>query len=160
MKNIVLTVGNPMMGDDGIGPLLYQKIQQQPLANWIAIDGGSAPENNIHQIRQQKPQRLVIVDATDMGLAVGEIRRIAPEQIADLMFITTHNLPLNFLIEQLEQDIAEICFIGVQPDIVAFGFPMSTAAKQAVERIYQSLAHSQQVPDFEAFVMVDEDHNI
>ena len=43
--NILLTVGNGMMGDDGAGVLLAQMLCDQPLADWSAVNGGSAPEN-------------------------------------------------------------------------------------------------------------------
>ncbi len=49
-NNVILTVGNSMMGDDGAGPLLAEMMQQNPVADWIVIDGGSAPENYVHQI--------------------------------------------------------------------------------------------------------------
>lgn len=72
VTNLVLTVGNSMMGDDGAGPLLAERMTQQPLADWQVIDGGSAPENVVHRIRALQPTRLVIVDAADMELAPGD----------------------------------------------------------------------------------------
>ena len=135
-ENVILTVGNTMMGDDGAGPYLAQLCSENPLTNWTALDGGSAPENLVHQIRAMKPKRLIIFDATEMELPVGKIRIIDKELIAEMFFVSTHNLPLNFLIEQLEEDISEVIFIGIQPDLVSFGFPMSEAVKSAVEFFY------------------------
>ena len=135
-ENVILTVGNTMMGDDGAGPYLAQLCSENPLPNWTAFDGGSAPENLVHQIRAMKPKRLIIFDATEMELPVGKIRIIDKELIAEMFFVSTHNLPLNFLIEQLEEDIPEVIFIGIQPDLVSFGFPMSEAVKSAVEFFY------------------------
>ena len=43
--------------------------------------------------------------------------------------MSTHNMPLNYLIEQLEQDIKQIVFVGLQPDLVSFGFPMTESVK-------------------------------
>ena len=135
-ENVILTVGNTMMGDDGAGSYLAQLCSENPLPNWTALDGGSAPENLVHQIRAIKPKRLIIFDATEMELSVGKIRIIDKELIAEMFFVSTHNLPLNFLIEQLEEDIPEVIFIGIQPDLVSFGFPMSEAVKSAVEFFY------------------------
>ena len=139
MKNIVLTVGNSMMGDDGAGPLLAEKMMAHPIENWQVIDGGSAPENVVHQIRQLKPSLLLIVDATEMGLIPGEIRFIDPELIVELFLMNTHNMPLSFLVEQLKEDIADILFLGIQPDIVGFYYPMTEAVEKAVEQTYQAL---------------------
>lgn len=128
-----------MMGDDGAGPYLYQLLTENPLSDWEVIDGGSAPENVAHQIRQLRPKRLLIVDAADMELSPGKIRIIDKDAIAELFFVSTHNMPLNFLIEQLEDDIAEIVFVGIQPDLVSFGFPMTETVRDSVQFLYDFL---------------------
>ncbi|WP_109077133.1 hydrogenase maturation peptidase HycI [Aggregatibacter kilianii] len=138
-KNLILTVGNSMMGDDGAGPCLYQLLTENPLENWTALDGGSAPENVAHIVRELKPELLLIFDAADMELAPGKIRMIEKEAIAEMFFMSTHNMPLNFLIEQLEQDIEKIVFVGIQPDLVSFGFPMTDAVKDSVQFMYDFL---------------------
>lgn len=61
-------------------------------------------------MRALKPERLLIVDAADIGLNPGEIRIIDPDDIADMFIMSTHNLPLNFLIDQLKEDILEVIF--------------------------------------------------
>ena len=33
--------------------------------------------------------------------------------------MTTHNMPLNYLVDQLK-DVGEVIFLGIQPDIVGF----------------------------------------
>ena len=128
-----------MMGDDGAGPYLYQLLTENPLSDWEVIDGGSAPENVAHQIRQLRPKRLLIVDAADMELPPGKIRIIDKDAIAELFFVSTHNMPLNFLIEQLEEDIAEIVFVGIQPDSVSSGFPMTETVRDSVQFLYDFL---------------------
>ena len=79
MTDVLLCVGNSMMGDDGAGPLLAEMCAAQPKGAWVVIDGGSAPENDIVAIRELNPSRLLIVDATDMGLNPGEMRIIDPD---------------------------------------------------------------------------------
>ncbi len=106
MTDVLLCVGNSMMGDDGAGPLLAEKCAAAPKGNWVVIDGGSAPENDIVAIRELRPTRLLIVDATDMGLNPGEIRIIDPDDIAEMFMMTTHNMPLNYLIDQLKEEHA------------------------------------------------------
>ncbi len=128
-----------MMGDDGAGPYLYQLLTENPLSDWEVIDGGSAPENVAHQIRQLRLKRLLIVDAADMELPPGKIRIIDKDAIAELFFVSTHNMPLDFLIEQLEEDIAEIVFVGIQPDLVSFGFPMTETVRDSVQFLYDFL---------------------
>jgi hydrogenase 3 maturation protease len=139
MTSVLLCVGNSMMGDDGAGPLLAELCAAAPKGEWLVIDGGSAPEREVAAIRELRPERLLIVDATDMGLEPGEIRIVNPDDIAEMFLMTTHNMPLNYLIEQLEEDVGEVIFLGIQPDIVGFYYPMTEKVKAAVEVVYQRL---------------------
>ena len=112
MTDVLLCVGNSMMGDDGAGPLLAEMCAANPAGQWVVIDGGSAPENDIVAIRELRPERLLIVDATDMGLNPGDIRIIDPDDIAEMFMMTTHNMPLNYLVDQLKEDVGEVIFLG------------------------------------------------
>ena len=150
MSDVLLCVGNSMMGDDGAGPLLAEMCQRAPQGAWIVIDGGSAPETDIVAIREQRPARLAIVDATDMGLEPGAIRRIDPADIADMFLMTTHSMPLSYLVDQLKEDVGEVIFIGIQPDIVGFYYPMTPAVNAAVETVYQRLADRDGLAQFDA----------
>ncbi len=149
MPNVILTVGNSMMGDDGAGPLLAELLNRQPLAGWVVIDGGSTPENVAHEVEALKPQRVLIVDAAEIGQAPGDIRLIDEQQIAELFIITTHNLPLSFLIESLHTSIPEILFLGIQTEIVAFGCPMRDAVRHAVHSLHAQLLAGKDPADFE-----------
>ena len=140
---LVLTVGNGMMGDDGAGVLLAQMMRQSPLPGWQVLNGGSAPENILHQVREMTPQRVLLVDAADMDLPPGEVRRIQDELLDDPFLLTTHTLPLTFLIESLREFVPQVELLGIQPDVVAFGFPMSPAVKQAVAQVYSALRDGQ-----------------
>lgn len=147
--NVVLTVGNSMMGDDGAGPLLAELMTQSPIADWTVIDGGSMPENHSHHVSELNPARVIVVDAAEMGLAPGEIRIVDDRHIAELFIMTTHNLPISFLIERLREDVPEVVFLGIQPGTVAFSYPMCDAVKSAVETIHARLASGEGIEAFE-----------
>jgi len=138
-RHALLCVGNSMMGDDGAGPRLAELCAEKPLTGWTVVDGGAAPEYDIGLLRELRPEPLVIVDATDMGLAPGEMRIIDENDIGEMFMMTTHNLPLTFLIQQLREDIAQITFVGIQPDVVAFYYPMSEGVERAVCRLHRLL---------------------
>ena len=137
--NILLTVGNGMMGDDGAGVLLAQMLRENPLAEWTVLNGGSAPENIVHQIREMEPERVLVVDAADMDLEPGSIRLIQAEKLDDPFLMTTHTLPLSFLIEALREFVPQVQLLGIQPHTVAFGYPMSEAVRGAVGQVYADL---------------------
>jgi hydrogenase 3 maturation protease len=137
--NILLTVGNGMMGDDGAGVLLAQMLRKNLLKDWTVLNGGSAPENVLHQIREMDAQRVLVVDAADMDLPPGSLRLIHPDRLEDPFLITTHTLPLTFLIESLREFIPQVELLGIQPHIIAFGFPISDDVRKAVEQVYVDL---------------------
>ena len=131
-KKLLLSVGNGMMGDDGAGALLVQKIQHEPLQDWEVINGGSAPENVLFRVREIAPDQVMVVDAADMDLEPGSIRLIRDERLDDPFFLTTHSLPLTYLIEALREFVPKVELLGIQPEVVAFGYPISDCVKQAV----------------------------
>ncbi len=146
-----------MMGDDGAGPLLAEMCAANPVGGWVVIDGGSAPENDIVAIRELRPTRLLIVDATDMGLNPGEIRIVDPDDIADMFMMTTHNMPLNYLIDQLKRGCWRgDFFVGIQPDIVGFYYPMTQPVKDAVATVYARLDGWQEQGGFAALEAAEE----
>jgi len=137
--NVLLAVGNGMMGDDGAGVLLAQMLRDAPLADWSAVNGGSAPENVLHWIREMDATRVLVVDAADMDLEPGAVRRIDADKLDDPFLMTTHTLPLTFLIESLREFVPQVDLLGIQPNIVAFGFPMSEEVRRAVRQVYADL---------------------
>jgi hydrogenase 3 maturation protease len=134
--NLVFTVGNELMGDDAAGPLLARRLKQSPLAGWNVLDGGNAPENYIYKIREIGPDHVVIVDSADMDLHAGDVRHIDQEAICSLFLMTTHSLPLSFLMDAIREFVPHVELIGIQPQNVAFGYPVSQEVSQAVEEIY------------------------
>ena len=138
--NVVLTVGNSLMGDDGAGPLLCEHMEATPVPGWTVVDGGSMPENVTYAVKAMKPQRLLIVDVATLGLAPGEMRFVDKENIRAMGIASTHNLPLSFIIDELEQVIEQVVFLGIQPQEVGFCLPVTDAVQQAVERIHAGLA--------------------
>ncbi len=135
-KNLVVTVGNEMMGDDAAGPLLARMIKHSPLEDWELLDGGNVPENYVFKIREMEPERVLIIDAADMELQAGEIRLIDKDQIGSVFLMTTHSLPLNYLMESLREFVPKVELIGIQPEVVAFGYPVSPRVEQAIEQVY------------------------
>jgi hydrogenase 3 maturation protease len=138
-KRLVLTVGNGMMGDDAAGPLLAQTMQRAPVGDWDVLDGASVPENCLHLVREMAPDQVLVVDAADMDLAPGEVRLLDAEGLNDPFLTTTHTLPLLYLVQALREIAPKVDLLGIQPRVVAFGYPVSPEVQQAVRQVYESL---------------------
>ena len=143
MKEIILGIGNTLKGDDGIGIYIAESINKYlkefqerskqskftgERRELIAINCGTTPENYTSIIRKHNPDRLILVDAADMGLGPGSCRIIPPERIK-VMHVSTHNMPLSFLISYVSELCRDIVLIGVQPEKMDFGTGLSTAVK-------------------------------
>ncbi len=139
MTNVVFTVGNDMRADDGAGPLLATLLDAEPAPGWEVIDGGASPENHLHRIRALSPGRVLIVDAADMGLAPGAVCRIDEDCVAEHFLITTHAIPLNFLIASLRETVSDIVFLGIQPKELVFLGAMTPEVRRGVETLHRTL---------------------
>lgn len=138
MKRAILSVGNDMMGDDGAGPLVIEKLGLHQ-HSWKVFNGGSFPEGESGHIREYAPDLLVVIDATEMGLNPGEIRRIPLDSIATMSMMTTHSMPINFLIEDLQEAVGKVIMLGIQPDIVGFSYPMSPTVQDSAAKLAEQL---------------------
>lgn len=138
-EQVILTVGNRMMGDDAAGPLLAALLQRSPAPGWRVLDGGSAPENVVHRVRAIAPGRVLVVDAAEMELKPGEVRLVDDRLIVEQFISTTHDLSVSFLIAALRQTVPEVRFLGIQPSLIAFGYPLSAAVEQAITHIHARL---------------------
>jgi hydrogenase 3 maturation protease len=135
---IVLGIGNPLGGDDNIGPYVTRRLQKRVKEvrrqDIIAIDAGSAPEGYTSVIRQHRPEQLVLVDAADMGLPPGSIRLLPPDKIKTLSF-STHSMPLSALISYVQEFCGQVHIIGVQPERTAIGDKLSQVVQKSGERV-------------------------
>jgi len=136
MKRVLLGVGNRLSSDDGAGPVLAERLTG---SDWLTIDCGTSLENIGGVISRAEPDLLVIVDAARMGLPPGEVRRL-PLPSVDRMLVSTHGLPLAFLVDRLGSAARRIVLIGIEPADLSFGEGLSAAADGAVERVIEALA--------------------
>jgi hydrogenase 3 maturation protease len=150
MTNVIFTVGNAMRGDDAAGPLLAELLEAEPAAGWDVIDGGASPENHTHRIRTLSPDLVLIVDAADMGLAPGEVRVLDEDCVAEHFLVTTHAIPLNFLIASLRETVPDIAFLGIQPRDTTFLEPLTPAVRSAVEALHGNLVRGQGIEGYAA----------
>ena len=133
--NILLGIGNPLNGDDGVGIYVAEQFRKD---DWIPLSCGTAPENFTGIIRKTRPDCLVLVDAATMGISPGEYRVIPRHRIADVS-MGTHQLPLSMLIDFLSDSAGRIILIGIQPGRVATGEEISPQVREGANRLVHEL---------------------
>lgn len=139
---VLFTIGAVLRGDDAAGPYLAKMVEDSPIDGWTVVDGGQMPEDEIAVVRRMAPDELVVVDAAEMGLAPGEVRVLHAEDVVSDYLVTTHSLPLTFVLGELEACCKSLTFLGVQPAQLGFFEPLTPAVLQGVETIAQALAHN------------------
>ena len=123
-----------------------------PIAGWYTIDGGQTPEDDIIEVKRERPPRLVLVDAATWRCP-SSIRLLDKRDVARKSMFTTHSLPLSILIEEIEQSCDDIVFVGIQPGDTEFYNPMSPEVFEAVDAVYDAVAAN----DFSHFVRLGQE---
>ena len=134
--NILLGIGNPLNGDDGVGIYVAERFRTD---DWIPLACGTAPENFTGIIRKTRPSCLVLIDAAAMGISPGEYRIIPRHKIEDVS-IGTHHLPLSFLIDFLSDTVERIILIGIQPARAGIGEEISLPVRKGADRLLHMLS--------------------
>jgi len=146
---ILLGIGNPLRGDDGVGVYIARHFNSE---GWLSIDCGTVPENFTGVVRRHAPSLLMLVDAADMRIAPGEFR-VVPKTLIEEVGIGTHSLPLTHLIRYLSPDTGEIIFVGIQPAILETMDSLSERVQAAAEKII----HILKAGDWQKIPIMEED---
>jgi len=149
MKEVVLGIGNTLKGDDGIGIYVVERVnkyleevksgsEQAKFTDVgreiIAINCGTTPESYTSIIRKHNPGRLMLLDAAEMGLSPGSYRIIPPERI-EVMHVSTHSMPLSFLMSCVSELCKDIVLVGIQPERMELGAELSSTVQETGERM-------------------------
>jgi hydrogenase 3 maturation protease len=140
----VLGIGNPLRRDDGVGPWVAEQMQG---SDWDVISAGPSVENSLGLVRRMAPDLLVVVDAAEMGLPPGSVRRL-PVVEAERMLGSTHGLPLPFLLSTVRDRVGEIVLIGIQPADRSLGEGLTPEVYAGAEDLVAVLRHGhlEQIP--------------
>ena len=107
---------------------------------WLSIPA-PALENVWGLVEKEKPEKLVIVDAAEMGLPPGTIRRLPLKKGAEMLG-STHGLPLSFLLSVVH--VPEVMLIGIQPKEYGLGEGLSPEVRAAAEALIHLLRENRE----------------
>ena len=133
-KSLIITIGNTYRSDDGIGPYIFDNLNNIP-GNIDCINAGDNPENVIDEAVKINPDITLIIDAANFGGVPGEIRIIPSEFIPETT-LSTHTFPPKIIAKILEEDTkSKIYFLGIQPASFDFNEGLSGEVKKTAEKI-------------------------
>ena len=121
---VVLGLGNPLMGDEGVGvrviDILQSEAQSYPNAEFI--DAGTGGLSILHMISGR--QKAIIIDCALMGDKPGTVRTFGPDDVnttKKLAHQSLHEADIIKIIEmakQLGEGPDEVLFIGIEPESI------------------------------------------
>jgi hydrogenase maturation protease len=138
---LVLALGNPLRGDDGVGAAVLEALaaSESLPENVRLLDGGTAGLETV--LLMQGYRRVIVVDAAEMGYVPGEWVRIRPDD-AQLRLHdaggTLHNLGLADALglgSALGMLPGELVIYGVQPLELGWLTGISEPMRQAIPAI-------------------------
>ena len=140
-RYVLMAVGNPGMADDGLALHAARLLTEMDMqGEWLIIPCNLYPENFCSKAAKHHPELVVILDAVDMGAAAGEIRMIEKKGL-DTILLSTHRMPLSFLVSYLAEQVENVVFIGVQPRKIEEGNTLSAEAEKAARTVAEKLYH-------------------
>jgi hydrogenase 3 maturation protease len=141
VRTAVVGIGSELNGDDAAGIHVARELSKAAgfPADFLAIDGGSIPENASGPLRKFKPDLVLLVDAADLGAEPGSIAWLEKDRI-DGMSASSHTLPLSVLGGYLESELGcSVHYLGIQPAQLEFAADLTPAVAAAVSEIVTAI---------------------
>ncbi len=134
-KNLLLGIGHRHHGDDALGPVFARAFRHP---DWLSRNAGTMPENFAGLVRRIQPHTLLLLDAADMHLPPGALRRLEPSAIQSGDF-GTHAGSIGQLARYLADCAQEIIILGIQPATTAPGNRLSPPVRATLKNLGQLL---------------------
>ena len=136
---LLITVGNTLRGDDGVGPYIARNVPS-PKEHIIILDAGERPESIVNRAAELRPARTIIIDAADFGGKPGEVRLLSEDDIPQSS-LSTHAFPLGVIARLLAMDAgSEILFLGIQPESVEWKEMPSLPVRETAHEIIRLIS--------------------
>lgn len=147
---IVLGLGNPLMGDEGVGLRVVEEASKLAGENSEVefLDAGTGGISVLHHIADRK--KAIIVDCAFMNETPGTIRRFLPDDVVSVKTLAHQSLheadiiKVIGLAKQLGQCPDEVVFFGIEPKTVepiqGLSEPLEQHIKEYIHAILEELS--------------------
>ena len=122
-KVVLIGVGNPLLGDEGLGIAAIDRLREQDLPESVGlVDGGTNSLDALIDAREA--ERVIIVDAVDGGAEPGTLFRLDGEQLLaseGVPLLSLHQLNLKeslCLAELAGFNRDSLVVLGMQPAVM------------------------------------------
>ena len=137
VRTVVLGVGSPLMGDDGVGVAAVELLRRAlgPMSEVALLDGGTWGMQLLPEI--EEAGRLLVLDAIYDGQAPGTVVRLEKHELPRLLYqkVSPHQIDLRevFAVAELRGTFpAEAVALGVEPEVVELQEGFSPSVERAI----------------------------
>jgi hydrogenase maturation protease len=123
---LILGIGNLLMGDEGVGVRVVERLQEATLPDGVeCLDGGTGSFLLLEPMQQAN--RVILIDATVDGAPVGTVRRLRPRFSKEYpRTLTAHDIGLKDLLDAFY-------LLGQPPDVTLFAVSIDPLQDLSVE---------------------------
>lgn len=139
-RTVVIGLGNPLMGDDGLGLAVLERLQTDYAVppEVELVDGGTWGMNLLPVI--EDAARVILIDAIDVAAAPGTPVRLERARLPRYLAtkISPHQVDLRDVLglAELRGTLpADTIAVGLQPQRVAFGDTLSDVIRGRVDEV-------------------------
>jgi len=138
----IVGVGNSLMGDDGVGPAVIERLGRRGTTDGVVLhDAGLAVSDVLGLLDPSDP--LIVIDAVRAGGRPGQVHRfrlnvfdLDGEPLAGAVSLHELSVVPALGIEVLTGRIfGDVTVFGVEPGVVAWGEGLSPAVEASMERL-------------------------
>ena len=138
-QTVILGIGNPLQGDDAIGPNLVDYLRGRVDAT--LINAGEVPENYLSSIRAAQPEVVLIIAAHELGAEPGCVAVMDADRLRAIENFT-RNPGLAFLAVMIQDGTgAEVILVGIQPEATSFAAELSSPVHQTLHSLEEMLVN-------------------
>ncbi|OGS07070.1 MAG: hypothetical protein A2270_05235 [Elusimicrobia bacterium RIFOXYA12_FULL_51_18] len=136
-RTLLITIGNPLRADDGLGPFVGEQVIFKVPERRV-INAYTTPENIAQTAIDFKPDKIIILDAARFGGRPGELKIIPLDLISRQTVISTHSFPLSVTFSVVREDTgAELVALGVEPASMEFEEGLTPEVKESALRLIE-----------------------
>jgi hydrogenase maturation protease len=134
----VVAVGNPLRGDDGVGPAVLERLRENPISGVDLIDIGSDPLDVVETLLDA--DKVIVIDAARLDREAGHFEIFRAEDLIEMPGgnpFSTHEYGLaeGLNLARALGCLPDVRIIGIQPQQIELGAGLSSAVAARIPDI-------------------------
>lgn len=140
---VVIGLGNPLMGDDGVGLVVLERLRDEWRLDGVElVDGGTWGLSLLPAI--EDAERLLLVDAIAAHAKPGDIVELSRDRLPIYLSrkLSPHQVDMRdaLAVAELRGRLPnDVVAIGVQPELVALGTELSATVARQLEPLVRAV---------------------